>query len=270
MTVPPILSVTEAQAFTAMRSFLLDNCIQTTGSLNPSNLPVDVFRGQAGTNQVPESGAPDFVVMSSLSQRRLSYNETTYVDDVLTGSITGSVLTVTALARQQGPLVAGMTLTDGVWPTMNVAPNTVIVSQLTGTPGGIGTYLVSPSQVLAAETLYAGLRQDLVPTELTIQLDVHGPAAGDNSRIIDGLFRSEYGVDAFEAALLAEGAPSYSVVPLNCDVRGQVPFWNEQSQVEYRYVLEARMQIDPVIATPQQFATEVEVRLIDAVTAYPT
>lgn len=264
MGVPPILSVTEAQAFTAMRSFLLQVCV--TGSPDP----VEVFRGQAGTNQVPESGAPDFVVMSSLSQRRLSYNNTTYADDVMTASIADTTMTVASFARQQGPLINGMTITDGVWPTMSVAPNTVIVSQLSGTPGGVGTYQVSPSQTVASETMYAGLRSDLVPTELTIQLDVHGPAAGDNSRIIDGLFRSEYGIDAFEGFLLAEGAPSFSVVPLNCDVRGQLPFWNEQDQVEYRYVLEARMQIDPVISTPQEFATQIEVKLIDAVTAYPT
>src|ERR1700677_1662265 len=81
-SVPPILSLSEAQAFTAMRSFLLGVCV---GS-DPTQ-PVQVIRGQAGVNRVPEEGCPDFVVMSPLGQRRLAYNRTSFVDDEVVGSI---------------------------------------------------------------------------------------------------------------------------------------------------------------------------------------
>jgi hypothetical protein len=264
--VSPILSLTEAQAFTAMRGFLLQVCVPS----DPTQ-PVQVIRGQAGNNQTPEPGVPDFVVMSPLRQSRLSYNVTSYADNVFTGSISETTLTVTEFAQQAGPLIAGMLLTDSVWPTMNIAPNTVIVEQINGTIGGVGEYEISPSQILAQETLYAGLREDLVPTELTIQLDIHGPASGDNAKIVEGLFRSEYGTSAFEALLEAESPapPAWSVVPLYCEVRGEMPFVNESSQVEYRWVLEAKMQISPVISTPQQFADQVEVGVVAVNERYP-
>lgn len=64
-----------------------------------------------------------------------------------TGSITGNVLTITAAGT--GTIVAGATITG-----TSVASNTAIVSQLTGTAGGVGTYSVSiPEQVVASTTI---------------------------------------------------------------------------------------------------------------------
>jgi hypothetical protein len=65
----------------------------------------------------------------------------------VTGSISGDVLTVTAVGS--GTLVAG-----GILSGTGVAAGTAIESQLTGTPGGIGTYLVSiPEQTVASTTI---------------------------------------------------------------------------------------------------------------------
>jgi hypothetical protein len=64
----------------------------------------------------------------------------------VTGSIATTVLTVTAVAS--GTLAAGQPLTGA-----GITAGTVIVNQLTGTPGGIGTYTVSASQTVASETL---------------------------------------------------------------------------------------------------------------------
>jgi len=64
-----------------------------------------------------------------------------------TGSINGNVLTVTAVTS--GTLYAG-TQVSGT----GVAPNTAIVSQLTGTAGGVGTYLLNiPEQTVASEAM---------------------------------------------------------------------------------------------------------------------
>lgn len=67
-----------------------------------------------------------------------------------TGSISGNVLTVTAVAS--GTLVNGMVLsgTGGG----GVATNTTIVGQLSGTVGGVGTYSVNiPEQTVTSTTI---------------------------------------------------------------------------------------------------------------------
>jgi hypothetical protein len=65
----------------------------------------------------------------------------------VTGSISGNILTVTAVGS--GVLVPGGTLSG-----TNVATGTQIVSQITGTAGGIGTYAVSiPDQTVASTTI---------------------------------------------------------------------------------------------------------------------
>ncbi len=63
----------------------------------------------------------------------------------VTGSIAGDVLTVTAVGS--GTLVAGGQLSG-----TGVAPNTAVVNQLTGTPGGIGTYTVNIGEQTVAST----------------------------------------------------------------------------------------------------------------------
>lgn len=254
------LSLTESQAFATLRAVLLGWCIPSD-----STQPVEVVRGQYGANQVPEPTCPDFVIMSPLGQERLSTNGTSYEDNVVVGSIALTTLSVTAV--ENGALSPGLLLTDGSYPNL-VAAGTAIVEQLTGPTGATGTYEVSVSQTLSGETLYAGSRDDLVPAEMTVQLDVHGPAAGDNARIIEGLWRSEVASQAFEANQ-PEGIVPFSIVPLYCEMRGEMPFWNEQSQVEYRWVIDAKIEIRPVISTPQQFATQLVATLLEVNANYP-
>jgi hypothetical protein len=65
-----------------------------------------------------------------------------------TGSIYGTVLTITAVtsgALSNGSVLSGAGLSN----------NTTIVTQLTGTPGGVGTYTVSISQTVASTTINA-------------------------------------------------------------------------------------------------------------------
>jgi hypothetical protein len=66
--------------------------------------------------------------------------------NTFTGSITGNILNVTASVV--GTIVAGSTLSG-----TGVTSGTTIVQQLTGTPGGIGTYQVSTPQTVASTTI---------------------------------------------------------------------------------------------------------------------
>lgn len=236
----PTLNLTEAQVFTALRTFLLGAVASGT----------EVFRGEV--NRVPEPKGDNFIVLWPILQVRRGTNETLFQDNIIVGSIVGTVLTVTGIVR--GQLAPGEMLVDkgGL-----IAVGTVLGMQLSGSLGGTGTYSVSPSQALASGTLYVGVRTDLTQTELTVQLDVHGKLSGDNVKVIESLWRSEYGT----AALAASG---FALAPLYADDPRQVPFINAEQQIEYRWTLDLHLQVNPVVGTPQQFADEVIVKTIEA------
>lgn len=268
----PTLSPTESQTLAALRSFLL--AVLPTGT--------EVVRGQ--DNRVPEPIGPNFVVMTPLTQPRLGTNEVTYFDDVFVASIVGTTMTVYAytvesyLTDDDGQVATdddGVPLTDD-GPVLLILPlplsagmlvidrttlSVVLVSQISGVTGGPGTYEVGTSSEIAPEIAYAGVRADLTPVELTVQLDVHGPASGDNTRVVESLFRSEYAVDLLAASGL-------DLAPLYCTDPRQVPFFNDSNQVESRWSLDAHLQVNPIVRTPQQFATEVVVEIVETATEY--
>lgn len=66
----------------------------------------------------------------------------------LTGSIAGTVLTVTAVAS--GKVIPGVTLADN---PVALLSGTMVTRQLSGAEGGVGTYAVSRSQTVASETM---------------------------------------------------------------------------------------------------------------------
>jgi hypothetical protein len=250
---PATLSQTESQQLTALRAFLI------------SILPIDqtqIVKGQVNRVAQPLNG--DFVVYWPIQQRRLATNTNDYADNIFVGSIAGSILSVTELMQVEGELSAGITLTDGT--AGNILANTQILSQLSGSPGGTGTYSVTNTQVLSAETLYAGVSDALVPMEWTVQLDVHGPNSANNAVIVEGLFRSEYGTTSFAASGQAGG---YDIQPLYCDDARQMPFLNGEQQIEYRWTLDLRMQINPIVRTQQDFATALDVNIIEVDATYP-
>jgi hypothetical protein len=240
---PAYLNLIEQNEFLALWSFL-------TGVL-PGTVPVE----QGQVNRVAEPGVPDFVVMWPLRRERLSTNVVSVFDNIITGSIAGSALTVTALARSQAPLGAGTPLTDGTAGL--IAPNTAITAQVSGSAGGTGIYNVAPPQTLGAETLYAGVRTDLTPCSWTVQLDVHGPNSADNAQTLLNLLRSEAATAAFEAQV-------YDVEPLYCDDARQIPFINAEQQYENRWTMDAVFHLNPTVSTPQQFADKLQVKLDEA------
>ena len=77
-----------------------------------------------------------------------------------TGSIAGNILTVSAVAS--GPIVAGATVSG-----TGVAAGTKIVSQLTGTAGGVGTYAVNIAEQTVASTSLSGTYGTLTVSAVT-------------------------------------------------------------------------------------------------------
>ena len=177
---------------------------------------------------------------------------------LLSATFTQSYGILTASSVTRGAVPLGALLLD---TTAVLAPNTVLIGFATGS-GGIGTYIVTPSQTLASETIYLGQRADLVATEWTVQIDFHGPSSSDNIRVIDNLFRSEYAVNVI-------GAFGYAMSPLYADEARQVPFINSEQQFEFRWSMDLHLQISPTVTTPQQFFDQIKVVGVEIDASFP-
>lgn len=233
LTVAPTQSTTQ----TTLRSFLV------------SILPPAVEVVQGLDNRVPEPVGSDFVVITAMSRTRLSTNVDTYADVQFTGSISGTTLTVTLV--NFGTISVGSTLFG-----VGVASGTTIAAQGTGS-GGVGTYTVSVTQTLTSATLSAGNELLQQATQVEYQIDVHGPNSPDNAQTISTMFRDEYATNWWLAAGVTTSAPLYADDPR------QMPFTNENQQVENRWVITARLEADQTIVVPMQFAQALSVNIID-------
>lgn len=245
------LSPNDSQIRQVLRTFLL------------AALPagVEVVLGQQ--NRVPEPAAADFVVMTRINSGRLATNLDAYADAAYTASIAGTVMTVTAILL--GAVIPGATLFG-----TNVAANTVVGTQINGTPGGVGTYNVSPSQTVAGATLASGVATAMMETEVLYQLDVHGPNSNDNAELVSTLMRDQWGVEQFLDACTAIGLALGTVIPLHADNPRQMPFINDQQQYEYRWIVEARIQANQVaLNIPQEFASAFDVTLESVDVTFP-
>lgn len=237
------VDVTEVNVLTALRSVLL--------GIMPAAMPI--VRGQA--NRVPEVASPDFVTMWPIGRERISTNVDSATDLAFTASIAGPVMTVSAVS-------IGSIINQSVLAGANVVTGTVVVNQLTGPPGGVGTYTVAPSQTAASALVWGGFQALTQPTHLVVQLDVHGPASADNATVITTVLRDALGVDLF-------AAQPYGVTPLYCDDPRQLPFFGEQQQAEERWSIDAHLQFDPTMLSPQQFASVLALGLIEVDANYP-
>jgi hypothetical protein len=139
-------------------------------------------------------------------------------------------------------------------------------------PFGNDFVVMTPTQRVRLETntvtyddpypTTGGSRFDLMPTQVTVQLDIHGPAGAENTQIIATLFRSEYAVDQFAGS-------GFDVTPLYVSDPHQMPFLNGENQYENRWVIDAVMQANPIVTTAQQFAGTLTTGIIDVDEAYP-
>lgn len=236
-----VLSPTDVEIFQAIRSFIV-------GAL-PST--VAVVRGQA--SRVAEPGSADFVVMTELDRVRIETNVDTGSDCRFTGSISGTTMTVSAV--QIGAVAPGAQLFG-----TGVQDGSSIVSFISGVAGGPGTYGVAPPQSAPSQTLSSGVKNILQPTQLVVQLDVHGPNSSDNAQILTTLLRDEYAVSQFQGT---------DVTPLHADDPRQAPFFNAEQQYETRWTVEAHFQVNQTVTVPQQFADSVTVTVVSVDATYP-
>lgn len=91
------------------------------------------------------TGKVSFAAASSAATASVTGSIAAGTTTSVTGSITDNILTVTAVGS--GGLVIG-----GILSGTGVATGTQILSQLTGTPGGVGTYVVSIGEQAATST----------------------------------------------------------------------------------------------------------------------
>lgn len=228
------LSITESNILTALRSFLL--------GVLPAG--IEVIRGQG--NRVPEPPGANYVVMTPILRDRLSTNIDSSQDAVFTGSISGKTMTITAVGF--GTLAVGSPVLG-----VGVAAGTTVTALGTGT-GGVGTYTVSQSQTITSQTLAAGTTNSLAATQVTVQLDVHGPVSADNAQIITTLLRDDYAVQQFATS-------GFDVTPLYASDPRQMPFLNGEQQYEIMQTIDAVLQANPIVAVSQDFAAGVSVTL---------
>ena len=233
------ISPTEFDANVALRTFLL--------SVLPANTPV--IRGQV--NRAPEPKDSNFVVMTPIRRTLLAMNFDQFVDTKMTASIAGSIMTVTGI--DYGSLKDGSVLFG-----TGVAQGTQVISQISGSVGGTGTYSVSTSETVGSQIIAAGVLNALQSTELTVQLDVHGPIGADNAQRISTMLMDDY-------AFLSFARQGTVIRPLYADNRGQIPFINAEQQYEDRWIVDACLQVNATVQDiPQQFFDQIYVERVPA------
>lgn len=231
-----IISPNEQDVFRVLRAFIQ--------SVLPAGVPVR----QGEFNRVAEPAHPDFVIMTTLRAPRMGSNFEDFFDLAFTGTIAGDLLTVSALvAKPLGVVPATIGIGSPIFG-VGVADNTVVTALV-----GAGTYRVSPgAQTIAPEKMATGVRAITQPGEYVIQVDVHGPLSQDNSRLITTTFFDPYAAEFFAGV-------NPAISPLFADDPQQLPFGNEQQQVEFRYSVDLHLEVNQTIRLPQQFAGALEV-----------
>jgi hypothetical protein len=228
-----ILSLTEAQIFKALGLFLTD--------VLPAGTPV--FKAQ--TNRVPEPRETNFVSMTPILRERLETNIDSYDSAQDVQVLTFAALTTTPVVGDT--VVNGGATARGV--VTAVAATTVTVNTLAQQYFAIGDVVSNTTHAGVVGTMTGlsyGSATSMQPIKMTIQLDVHGPLAGDNAQIISTLLRDTYGVDQFATS-------GFDVTPLYTSDPKQLPFINGEEQIETRYVVDAVLQCNPVVTLPQQY-----------------
>jgi hypothetical protein len=111
-------------------------------------------------------------------------------------------------------------------------------------------------------TSVPGVKSALAPIRFDVQIDVHGPASGDNAQIISTLWRDEFATSYFDASTI-DAQALYASDPR------QMAFINAESQFEDRWAVDLSMQVNQVVQLDQQFADHLVTGLIDVDVVYP-
>lgn len=110
-------------------------------------------------------------------------------------------------------------------------------------------------------TANPGVRDVTAPTEITVQLDFYGAGAADNAAMVQALFRDEYGDEGFPDA--------GSIKPLYAEDPVQMPLVDGEENYTQRWMVQAVLQYNPVIAPAQDFAGSLAVTTVSVERTYP-
>lgn len=227
------LSITEANVFKALGDFI--SSVVPTGT--------KVVRGQQ--NRVPEPPDVNHVVMWPITKTRLATNVDDYTDIAFHGSISGTTLSVSSVI--QGTVAVGLYLD---------AENITQGTHITALGAHPNEFVVAPSQTLISSVIQAGTKDHMQSTQIVIQVDVHGPASGDNAQRISTLLRDEYATESFSSS-------GFDISPLYSNDARQIPFTNGEQQLEEKWTIEVVLQANPIVSVPQQFFDTATVTLED-------
>lgn len=254
------LSISESAVLTALRQFLLG--LLPEGS--------EVIRTQV--NRVPMPTAPLFAAMTPLRRTRLATNVTSLSDIRFVASIAAEVMTVSEVIS--GELVVGLPLR-----ATGLAERTTITELLTGA-GSTGTYVVAPTQTFSSAEINGGVSQTLQATQYDVQLDLYGTGASDAAQLVQTVFRSAYACGKlawFTVPLTdADGNPLYDdfgdrltsavridLAPLYTSDARDLQFVDAEQQFDLRWSMDLSMQVNPVVALPQDFADTIQITTIE-------
>ncbi len=95
--------------------------------------------------------------------------------------------------------------------------------------------------------------------QVACQLDCYAPTSGDWAAILTTLFRDDVGVQALDPVC----------APLYCDDGRRAPLEDAEEQYEDRWIVVLQLQYNAVLSTPQDFASSIEIELIDVDVRYP-
>ncbi len=199
---------------------------------------IPIIKGQV--NRVPTPPVGDYAVIWPIMRNRLATNYDWVSDAQITGSVAGNLLTV-------GTVLSGQVIGGTSVYQIGSAAGLLIMSQKSGTPGGVGVYVLAGTGSITSQTLYVGSRNSIISTEIVYQVDIHGAASADNATRLATLFRDQFAVDQFAAT-------GIDLSPLYADDPRQIAFDNAEDQTEFRWSVDLHMQANIAITTGQQFA----------------
>lgn len=211
-------------------------------------------------NRVPEPQSSNFITMTPMRRTRLATNIHIEADCSFTASIAGPTMTVTALGpNNQAAISVGASV---VGPGVPLA---VITGQTGGTPGGLGTYTVSPSYTAGPGTFAAGQLSVVEMVETAIQLAFHSAdnTSADMAQAVRQMLRDPYAVQFIQAI-------NPAITPLYGSDARQAPYISAEDQYEWRWVVDAVLQANVTLTgLNQDFVTTLDLTLVPVDVIYP-
>lgn len=99
-------------------------------------------------------------------------------------------------------------------------------------------------------------------TQITVQVDCYGSLAMDRANTLSILLRSDYACQSFAGS-------GIDMQPLYAGDARQLQFVTGEAQYMERWGFDAVLQMNPIVAVPQDFADSLKVGLIDVDVVYP-